>query len=86
MNSNSINMVASSSETTAWSTVASAGLDSFWQYTTAFRLESKLYPGIRQLECGSVFDSAYFARHITIRQFEIVAGEIMSLQTNEISK
>ena len=72
-------MVASSDETTAWATqVASA--DFFWHYTTAFRLESNLHPDIRQLECGAVYDSGYYARHITIREFEILAGDVMTLQ------
>ena len=73
-------MVASSSEATAWKTVAMASPDSIWHYTTAFRLESNLHPDIRLLECGTVFDSGYFARHITIREFEILAGDVMSLQ------
>ena len=68
-------MVASSDETTAWGSV-----DSFWHYTTAFRLESNLHPDIRQLECGTVFDTGYYARHITIREFEILAGDVMTLQ------
>ena len=74
-------MVASSSETAAWKTLAMFSPDSIWHYTTAFRLESNLHPDIRQLECGTVFDEGYFARHITIRQFKTVAGEIMSLQS-----
>jgi hypothetical protein len=73
-------MVASASETTAWESLAMASPDSFWHYTTAFRLESNLHPDIRQLECGTVFDSGYFARHITIREFEILAGDVMTLQ------
>jgi hypothetical protein len=81
--SKSINMVASSSETTAWNTLASASPDSIWHYTTAFRLVSKLHADIRQLECGTVFDSGYFAHHITIKQFEKVAGDIMSLRSEE---
>lgn len=71
-------MVASANESMAWATYA-ASVDSIWHYTTAFRLESTLHPDIRQLECGTVFPSGYIARHITIREFELLAGEVMSL-------
>jgi hypothetical protein len=77
---NSKMMVASTSEAAAWETVAMFSANSIWHYTTAFRLESNLYPDVRQLECGTVFDEGYFARHITIREFEILAGDVMSLQ------
>ena len=73
-------MVASSSETAAWETLATFSANSIWHYTTSFRLESNLYPDVRQLECGTVFDEGYYARHITIREFEILAGDVMSLQ------
>ena len=79
-NSTSSNMVSSSNELTAWKVLAFASADSIWHYTTAFRLESNLHPDIRQLECGTVFGEGYFARHITIRQFKIIAGGIMSLR------
>ena len=74
-------MLASSSETAAWETLAMFSQDTIWHYTTAFRLESELYPDVRQLECGTVFNEGYYARHITIREFEILAGDVMSLQT-----
>ncbi|MEA1889072.1 MAG: hypothetical protein U9N50_04745 [Pseudomonadota bacterium] len=71
--------VASASEAAAWATQAMSP-DSHWTYTTVFRLESRLHPDIRQLVCGSTFPSGYEARHITIREFEILAGDVMTLQ------
>lgn len=72
-------IVASANEAAAWATQAMSP-DSHWTYTTAFRLESRLHPDIRQLVCGSTFLTGYEARHITIREFEILAGDVMTLQ------
>ena len=75
-------MVASSSESAAWPTqVSGAGYS--WLYKTTFSLESDVHPDIRQLECGNVFGTGYEARHITIREFEILAGDVMTLQVVE---
>ena len=77
---NSKKMVASSSESAEWVTQAMSP-DFSWKYLTVFRLESDVHPDIRQVECGSIFYSGYEARHITIKEFEILAGDVMTLQT-----
>ncbi|HBE91769.1 MAG TPA: hypothetical protein DDW55_04300 [Gammaproteobacteria bacterium] len=69
-------MVASADETTTW--VAQSPSYS-WLYKTILLLESNTYPDVRQLECGTVFNG-YEARHITIKEFEILAGDVMTLK------
>ena len=70
---------ASAGDTAAWRAFAMSQ-DTHWTYTTVFRLESMAHPDIRQLVCGSTFFSGFDARHITISEFETLAGDVMSLQ------
>ena len=73
------NQVASTSEAIAWG-ISAMSPDSHWTYTTVFSLESNVYADIRQLVCGNTFPSGFEARHITIREFEELAGDIMTIQ------
>ena len=46
---------------------------------TALRLESSPPSDIRQVECGIV-SSGYESRYLTIKEFETLAGDVMTLQ------
>jgi len=46
---------------------------------TALRLESSPPSDIRQVECGIV-SSGYESRYLTIKEFEMLAGDVMTLQ------
>ena len=70
--------VASSSNTASWLAMSGAP-DSQWYLTTVFRLESDAYPDIRQLVCGIFYYSGYFARDMTIQEFNGLAGDMMTI-------
>lgn len=72
-------MVASAGESSIY--IAQAASPSYsWLYKTTISLESTVHPDIRQMECGSVFSTGYDARHITIKEFEELAGDVMTLE------
>ena len=74
------NMVASSSESSAWAvSFMSPARD--WLYTTQLYLESDAYPDIRMLECGNAFPAGFMMdHHLTLNEFEMAAGDVISLQ------
>jgi hypothetical protein len=72
-------MVASSNESIAWATQASSASYA-WLYKTTLSLESTVHPDIRQVECGAVFGTGYEARHITVKEFKTLAGDVMTLK------
>jgi hypothetical protein len=74
-------MLASSSEASAWAVVSVISPARDWLYTTSLYLESEAYPDIRLLECGNAFPAGYMMdHHITLGEFEMTAGDIISIQ------
>jgi hypothetical protein len=75
------NMVASSSASSSWASLAAISAANDWLYTTSLYLESDAYPDIRLLECGNAFPAGFvFTHHITINEFEALAGDMMAIQ------
>ncbi len=75
------NMVASSSEASAWAVVSAMSPARDWLYTTSLYLESEAYPDIRLLECGNAFPAGFMMdHHVTLNEFEMTAGDIITIQ------
>lgn len=75
------NMVASSSEATAWAVVSVISPARDWLYTTSLYLESEAYPDIRMLQCGNAFPAGYMMdHHVTLDEFEMTVGDIIMIQ------
>jgi len=54
--------------------------DQTWLYRTTIRLESDVYPDVRQLECGNTFGTGFEARHLTLEEFRQAVGDVITLR------